>query len=63
MNKDVQVYVSPYKNFGSAWGDVSGNILDITASIAGIYNIQVVGVRNDKAANDEFDQYGVEYSE
>ena len=63
MNKDVQVYVSPYKNFGSAWGDVSGNTLYITTSEAGTYNIQIVGVRNDKAATDEFETYGVEYAE
>ena len=63
LNKDVQVFVSPYNNFGSAYGDVSGNILYITASTAGTFNIQVIGTRNDKAANDEFDQYGIEYPE
>ena len=63
INKDVQVYVSSYKCFGNAWGEVLGNTLYITASEAGTYNIQVVGVRNDKAANDEFAEFGVEYQE
>ena len=61
INKDVQVYVSSYRCFGNAWGEVSGNTLYITASEAGTYNIQVIGVRNDKAANDEFAELGVEY--
>jgi hypothetical protein len=63
INKDVQVYVSSYKCFGNAWGETVGNTLYITASEAGTYNIQVVGVRNDKAANDEFAEFGVEYQE
>jgi len=66
MNKDVLVYVSPYKHFWSAWGETSTdgtNKLYITTSRAGIYNIQVVGTRNDQAATDEFETYGVEYEE
>ena len=63
MNKDVHVYVSSYRCFGSAWGEVLGNSLYITASEAGSYNVQVVGVRNDQAANDEFAEFGVEYDE
>ena len=55
--------MSSYRCFGNAWGDVSGNTLYITASEAGTYNIQVVGVRNDKAASDEFAEFGVEYEE
>jgi hypothetical protein len=61
INREVQVYVAPFQCFGSAWGDVSGNTLYITASEAGTYNIQIVGVRSDKVAIDEFEEFGVEY--
>ena len=62
MNKDVQVYASPFKHFGAAWGDVIDNTLYVTAKTAGTYNIQVVGVRSDQIALDEFAEFGVEYA-
>ena len=63
MNSDAKVYVSPYKHFGAGWGDVVENTLYITASTTGTYNIQVIGVRSDQIALDEFETYGVEYKE
>ena len=58
MNTDVKVYVSPFRHFGAAWGGAVENTL--TASTAGTYNIQVIGVRSDQIAFNEFETYGVE---
>ena len=61
INTDVLVYVSPYKCFGSAWGETANNTLIINCSADGTYNIQVIGTRNDKVCQDEYAKFGVEY--
>jgi hypothetical protein len=63
MNADVLVYVSPYEHFGLAWGKTIENKLIVNCSISGIYNIQVVGTRNDQVVQDEYEKFGVEYPE
>ena len=63
MNTDVKVYVSPFRHFGAAWGETVEKYIIYYASTAGTYNIQVIGVRSDQIAIDEFETYGVEYKE
>jgi hypothetical protein len=63
MNSNVLVYVSPFKHFGSAWGETNENTLNVCCSTDGTYNIQVIGTRNDQASRDDFIKYGVEYPE
>lgn len=48
LNKDVDVYVSPYMHFGRAFGVVvEGDILKVTCETAGTYKALVIGTRND----------------
>jgi hypothetical protein len=52
LNKNTQVWVSPVKHFGQAWGETDGCILHINAQTAGLFNVLVVGQRNDPAVQD-----------
>ena len=52
------MYVSPLRHFGAAWCETEENTY-ITASEAGTYNIQVIGVRSDQKALDDFETFGV----
>ena len=61
INSNVLVYVSPFKLFGSGWGETEGNTLNITCSEDGMYNIQVVGTRDDQVMQDDYAQFPVEY--
>jgi len=60
LNTDCRVYVSPFRHFGAAWGEV-GEQLHVTTNGPGTYNVLLLGTRNDQAARDEFAEYGVEY--
>ena len=62
LNKDVLVYVCPFKHFGSGWGEsVGNNTLNITCSEAGLYNIQLVGTRDDPLMESVYQNEPVEY--
>ena len=61
MNKDVLVYVSPFKHFGSGWGETNNNTLNIYCNADGCYNIQVVGTRDDSIMEEAYINNPVEY--
>ena len=61
LNKDVRVYCSPYMHFGHAWGTADGSQLRVTSNASGKFNVLLLGTRNDCAAQQEFEAYGVEY--
>jgi hypothetical protein len=62
MNAEPRVYCSPVRHFGQAWGEVVAGQLQVTASCPGEFNVMVTGVRNDPAAIDEWEHFGVEHS-
>jgi hypothetical protein len=62
MNAEPRVYCSPVRHFGQAWGEVVQGRLHITANSPGAFHVMLTGVRNDKAAVDEWDFFGVEHS-
>jgi hypothetical protein len=61
MNSDVLVYVSPFRHFGSGWGETVNNTLIIYCNAAGYYNIQVVGTRTDPTMDGVYENNPVEY--
>ena len=61
MHKDVMVHVSPFKHFGSGWGETINNTLNIYCNANGYYNIQVVGTRDDPNMEEEYINNPVEY--
>ncbi|MDD5456835.1 MAG: hypothetical protein PHV30_07375 [Candidatus Margulisbacteria bacterium] len=62
LNKDVLVFVSPYKNFGRGYGEyIDNNQYKITVDTAGLYNVLIFGDRKDKVAEDDFNKFGIEY--
>jgi hypothetical protein len=61
MNSDVLVYVSPFKHFGSGWGETVNNTLHIYCNASGYYNIQVVGTRTDPTMDGVYENNPVEY--
>jgi hypothetical protein len=61
LNTACRVYCSSFQHFGAAWGEVLGEKLIVTANEPGLYNILLLGTRNDRAARDEFAKYGTEY--
>jgi len=63
LNENVQVWVSPVKHFGRAYGEINTaqTILKITSESDGIYNVLLIGTRKDKIAKDFWDKDGVEY--
>ena len=60
LNENSQVFVSPYKHFGSGWGEVKNNKLYIYCNAVGQYNILVIGTRKDKDAIKSWDKRGKE---
>jgi|GEM_PF-7041462 len=48
LNKNVDVYASPFKHFGGAYGEVIGDKLHVTCEKAGAYKILVIGTRQDE---------------
>lgn len=63
LNEDVQVWVSPVKHFGMAYGEVNPKLTKIAlaADTDGLYNVLVVGTRKDRYAKEWFDESGVEF--
>ena len=62
LNKDVLVYVSPFKHFGIGWGEsVGNNTLHIYCNAAGFFNIQIVGTRDDPLMEGVYENEPVEY--
>ena len=50
--KNVIVFCSPYKHFGSAWGEYIGdNNIDVHTSKGGVYNILITADRDDHCAS------------
>jgi hypothetical protein len=49
LNGETTVFASPLRHFGTAWGETTGNTLNITANAAGDYNVLVFGIRKDEA--------------
>lgn len=52
INKDIQVFVTPEKHFGAAYGEIVGNTCTITSNQDGKYNVLIMGTRNDPAVKD-----------
>jgi hypothetical protein len=52
LNKNTQVWVSSVKHFGQAWGETVGCTLNVNAASPGLFNVLVVGQRNDPAVQD-----------
>ena len=61
MNSDVMVHVSPFKHFGSGWGETVNNTLNLYCNADGDENIQVVGTRDDPMMEDIYANNPVEY--
>ena len=57
------IFVTPRKCFGMGWGDVQGQTLTVTVSLAGTYNILLWATRADDMAVAEFAAFGVEYQD
>ena len=58
----MKCYVTPFRCFGRGWAETEDGVsLHVHANLPGTYNIVVVGTRMDKAAIDEYNEYGVEY--
>jgi len=47
LTKDVIVFVTPFKHFGSAWGECVDNILHVHTSTKGKWNILITASRAD----------------
>ena len=65
LNTAATVHASPADCFGAAFGSCStdgSNTLTLVCNMAGTYNVTVYSDRNDKAAQDEFAEFGVEYT-
>ena len=61
LNKDSLVWVSPFRHFGRAYGEVMGNFAKIVCETAGTYNVLIFGDRKDEIAMKDFNKYGIEY--
>ncbi|UCD55846.1 MAG: hypothetical protein JSV93_03450 [Candidatus Omnitrophota bacterium] len=65
LNENVQVWVSPKRHFGRAYGEADTGLTKITikADNDGLYNVLAVGTRKDRYARNAFDELGVEYQD
>ena len=61
LNEEAYVYVSPFRHYGAAWGEVVGNVCEIHCRTAGKFNVLIMGQRKDPVAMEDFNKYGVEY--
>jgi hypothetical protein len=61
LNTTFRAYCSPFRHFGAAWAEVVGSELQVTSNCAGTFNVLLLGTRSDKAAQDEYAEFGVEY--
>ena len=51
---DIMIFVNGFKHMGTGWGEqdqLDGNVLHITVSRGGEYNILITAARNDHCAN------------
>ena len=48
--KDVTVHVTPYRHFGSGWGDCIGNTIEVYTTTLGQWHIQILACRADEHA-------------
>ena len=51
LTKDVIVFVTPFKHFGSAWGECVDNELHIHVTTKGQWNVLITASRNDPCSN------------
>ncbi len=65
LNENVQVWISPVKHFGSAYGEIdsASENIEIAANRDGQYNVLVIGTRKDPVAKQGWDKLGLEYQE
>ena len=50
LTKDVVVMVTPYRHFGSAWGECDGNTITIHATTLGLWHVLITASRKDHCA-------------
>ena len=50
LTKDVIVFVTPFKHFGSGWGECVDNELQVHTTTKGQWNILITASRNDHCA-------------
>jgi hypothetical protein len=50
LTKDVIVFVTPFKHFGSGWGECIDNELQIHTTTKGQWNVLITASRNDHCA-------------
>ena len=48
--KDVMVQVTPYQHFGSAWGECTGNTVEIHSTTLGKWHVLITAARADDCA-------------
>jgi hypothetical protein len=60
INESPQVFVSPRKHFGRAYGEIAadGRSVEISALDPGEYNVLIVGTRSDQQAREWWDATG-----
>ena len=61
LTKDVIVFVTPFKHFGSGWGECVANELQVHTTTKGQWNILITATRNDHCSKHMCPQE-VEYS-
>lgn len=59
LNKDIQIFVTPEKHFGAAYGEIVDNTCTITSNKDGLFNVLIIGTRKDPAVA-EWDIFGAE---
>ena len=47
LTKDVMVQVTPYQRFGSAWGECTGNTIELHATTLGKWHVLITASKND----------------
>jgi hypothetical protein len=54
LNTDIQIWVNPVKHFGRAWGEITKlqNAVKVFADTDGLYNVLIIGTRNDVDATE-----------
>jgi hypothetical protein len=61
LNKNTLVWVSPFRHFGRAYGEIMGNFVKIECESSGTFNVLIFGDRKDETAVKDFNKYGIEY--
>ena len=65
LNENDQVWITPYKHFGQAWGEVdtAQTKLHIHANADGLYNVLLIGTRKDETATKNWEGCEVPFTE